>query len=104
MHALADAAQSSGGAGTIILGFVIIIGSIAAYLAPMIVALARHVPNTGSVIVIDVLLGWTVVGWIISLAMACRCHHPQQIAVVPYGPLPPPQYPPYQAPQGGNGF
>ena len=29
-------------------------------------------PNDGSVIVVNVLLGWTVVGWIIALAMACR--------------------------------
>ena len=39
---------------------------------PWWVAVHRHVPNWGSVIVIDVLLGWTLVGWAVALAMACR--------------------------------
>ena len=74
MHALADAAQS-GGAGSIILGFIIIVASIAAYFTPSIVALIRHVPNAGSVIVIDLLAGWTVIGWIVARAMACRSQY-----------------------------
>ena len=88
MHAVA--AAQSGGAGSIILGFVIVIVSIAAYWAPTIVAAVRHVPNTGSVAVINGFLGWTLVGWVVALAMACRSHHPQQIAVIPYAPVPPP--------------
>ena len=43
-----------------------------AYLAPSIVALVRQVPNTGSVVVINALLGWTLVGWAVSMAMAAR--------------------------------
>ena len=96
MHAIA-AAQSGGTAGTVILGFAIILASIGAYIAPMITAIIRRVPNTGSVIVINLLLGWTVIGWIAALAMACRSQRPQQIAVVPYAPVQPP-------PGGGNGF
>ena len=44
----------------------------AAYFAPAIVALSRHVPNTGSVVIVDLLLGWTVIGWIVAMAMAVR--------------------------------
>lgn len=42
------------------------------YWSPTIVGYARHVPNQGSVLVIDAFLGWTVVGWVVALAMACR--------------------------------
>jgi drug/metabolite transporter (DMT)-like permease len=42
------------------------------YLAPSIVARQRHAPNAGSVVVVNVLLGWTVIGWVVALAMAYR--------------------------------
>jgi hypothetical protein len=43
-----------------------------AFIAPSIVAIAREVPNQASVIVINLLLGATVIGWIVALAMAVR--------------------------------
>jgi hypothetical protein len=42
------------------------------YFVPVIVAVSRKVTNQGSVAVIHVFLGWTVIGWIVALAMACR--------------------------------
>jgi len=45
---------------------------IALYFVPTIVAAVRHVTNTGSVIVINFFLGWTFIGWVVALAMACR--------------------------------
>ena len=42
------------------------------YFVPMIVGLIRGVPNIGSIIVINVFLGWTFIGWVVALAMACR--------------------------------
>ena len=42
------------------------------YFLPSIVAFARKVTHQGSVIVINVFLGWTFIGWVIALAMACR--------------------------------
>jgi hypothetical protein len=42
------------------------------YFLPSIVAVARKVTNQGSVIVINLFLGWTFVGWVIALAMVCR--------------------------------
>ena len=48
------------------------IALILAYWAPTIVVLARKAPSPGSVIVVNFFLGWTVVGWIVALAMACR--------------------------------
>ena len=48
---------------------------------PWWVAVHRRVPNAGSVIVIDVLLGWTLVGWAVALAMACRSIPPEAPAL-----------------------
>jgi hypothetical protein len=42
------------------------------YFVPLIVAMLRHVPNVGSVAVINLFLGWTVIGWVVALAMAAR--------------------------------
>lgn len=101
------ASGSGSSAGGVILTIALLIFAVAAYWAPTLVAYLRHVPNVGSVAVIDGLLGWTVIGWIIALAMACRDTRPQQIAVVPYAPLPqPPQYPPQVPPfdTGGPGL
>lgn len=52
------------------------------WLLPTIVAAAREMPNIGAVIVVDVLLGWTIIGWIVALAMACGAR-PQPL---PYWP------------------
>jgi hypothetical protein len=42
------------------------------YFVPIWVASHRRVPNVGSVAVIDIFLGWTIAGWAVALAMACR--------------------------------
>jgi hypothetical protein len=62
-------ASSSGGAAVTLL--VVIVG-IGLYFLPTIVAVTRKVTNQGSVFVINFFLGWTFVGWVVSLAMACR--------------------------------
>jgi hypothetical protein len=83
MHALAD--PSGAGSATIVIAWTLI--SLGAYFAPAIVAFIRRVPNTGSVIVIDLLLGWTIIGWIVALAMACRSK-PRQLPMPQWGPHP----------------
>lgn len=55
---------------------------IAIYLLPTIIAVGRKMPNTGSIVVIDILLGWTVVGWIVALAMASGDSSPRGAHVV----------------------
>jgi hypothetical protein len=41
------------------------------YWLPTIIAANRKVKNVGSVAVIDGLLGWTMIGWVVAMAMAC---------------------------------
>lgn len=42
------------------------------YFLPTIVAATRKVRHKGSVAVINTFLGWTLIGWVVALAMACR--------------------------------
>ena len=66
---IAAASSNAGGAAVTIIFVIIGIGM---YFIPTIVAKVRGVSNLGSVAVINVFLGWTFVGWIIALAMACK--------------------------------
>ena len=74
------------------------------YYIPTIVAVIRKVPNIGSVAVINTLLGWTLVGWVVALAMATRSAERQHVVIVnqrggpphvmgSFGPPPAPQPP-----------
>jgi hypothetical protein len=42
------------------------------YLLPLVIGWIRHIPDTGAVVLVNVLLGWTCIGWIVALAMALR--------------------------------
>jgi len=53
---------------------IIIIGGL--YFLPSIIAATRKVVNVGSVVAINLLLGWTLIGWVIALAMALRTNPP----------------------------
>ena len=46
----------------------------AACLLPVLIGWLRHVADLGSLAVINIALGWTLVGWVIALAMALRTH------------------------------
>ncbi len=52
-----------------ILGIVIFFGL---YLLPIWVAIKRKSPALFAVIVINLMLGWTIVGWIVAMAFAFR--------------------------------
>lgn len=73
------------------LGALPLIALFGAYWVPSITAARRHVPNAGSVAVINLFLGWTLIGWVVALAMACR----SQPAVTPEQP----QVTAYQQPE-----
>jgi Superinfection immunity protein len=87
----------------------VLIVFLALYFGPAIVALSRDVPHKGSVVVVDVFLAWTVVGWVVALAMACRSVPPRPpvmqrpSARPPWAGTPPavpPAPPPSQLPMG----
>ena len=45
---------------------------VGAYLAPLIVALSRRSSDLRAVFVLNVLLGWSIIGWIWALALAVK--------------------------------
>jgi hypothetical protein len=47
------------------------------YFAPSAVAFIRKVPNTWSIVVLNLFLGWTLIGWVVALAMAVRTVPPK---------------------------
>lgn len=59
---------------------------IALYFIPTIVGAIRRVPDLGSVIIINLFLGWSVIGWIVALAMAARTAPPWHPRPSLYGP------------------
>lgn len=58
-------------------GLAVIVVIVLAYFLPTIVAFARGVSNSGSVLVLNLFLGWTLVGWVVALAMASRSTAPR---------------------------
>lgn len=50
----------------------LVAASAGVYLLPTLIGYARHVPNLGSIAVVNILLGWTLAGWVVALAMATR--------------------------------
>ena len=51
-------------------GFFLIVALLCFVLTVM--AVLRHVPTMRSAVAINLLLGWTFIGWVIALAMAAR--------------------------------
>ena len=62
---------SAGGAAAVAVVTVALVG-LSLNFVPTIAGVIRKVPNIGSVVVINLFLGWTLVGWVVALAMAAR--------------------------------
>ena len=52
------------------LGFPFFLASIAFYFLPAIIAAARHKTNLVGIFLVNFLLGWSIIGWIVSLVWA----------------------------------
>lgn len=54
-----------------VIGLFFIVSLFVLYLAPTFIAAGREHHNWGAIIVINLFLGWTFIGWVVALAMAC---------------------------------
>lgn len=52
---------------------------VAAYLAPTIVAFVRHHHNQWAIFALNLLLGWTVIGWVVALVWSLTRPAPQPV-------------------------
>ena len=77
--------------GSLIVWFAI---ALPVYFVPTIVALLRTPRLYGAAIVVDVFLGWTFIGWVVALAMACSPRPQPRSSVPPGWRQPPPSQPP----------
>ncbi|HET9770672.1 MAG TPA: superinfection immunity protein [Acidimicrobiia bacterium] len=46
------------------------VGALAAYVLPTAVASSRSHHHVGAIAAVNLLLGWTLIGWVVALAMA----------------------------------
>ena len=103
-HVIANA-TAAGGFGLVVLlaGGVI---AICLYMLPTIIGAARKVVNVGSVFAINLLLGWTLIGWAVAMAMALRTNPPHayrqspHLLETPQSPSTPPGWYPVQGVPG----
>ena len=86
----AAGADTAGNDAALTLFAVVVLAICALYLAPTIVAAIRQVPNVGSVAAINLLLGWSLVGWAVSWALALRSRPRAVVVQVAAIPGPPP--------------
>jgi hypothetical protein len=49
------------------------------YMLPWAVAATRGKSNSGAIAVLNLLLGWSLIGWVVALVMACGTH--QAVAI-----------------------
>ena len=60
---------------------IILIPTLLIYFLPTIVALSRRKTNRTAIFLLNLLLGWTFVGWVVALVMACATNSQQTIIV-----------------------
>lgn len=66
---------------TIIMELLLIAASVAIYFLPNWIASGRNHPNKNSIFVLNLILGWTLVGWVVALVWAfTKLDHPALIA------------------------
>jgi cytochrome c biogenesis protein CcdA len=59
--------------------FVFVIFIAAIYFIPSIVAISRDHPSKGAVIILNILLGWTFIGWVVAIVWSFT--NPNQVVV-----------------------
>ena len=61
------------GIGTLIIVLVLVI----VHFLPSIIAFRRGHHNRIAILVLNILLGWTFIGWVVALVWACTAVRPQ---------------------------
>lgn len=60
---------------------VAILAALLLYMLPTVVATGRQHHQTGSVFAVNLLLGWSIIGWAVAMAMAMSAHRQSPVVV-----------------------
>ena len=71
IRGVARAGPKMDNAPRLLAGFLLISLSLAVYFTPTLVAFGRDHYNRGAIFVLNLLLGWTLFGWVAALVWAC---------------------------------
>jgi Superinfection immunity protein len=72
-----------------LIGMLIVV-MVTAYMLPTLVAWLRHAPDAAAVALLNAVLGWTLIGWILALALALRRPANPVVQVISQVTTPPP--------------
>lgn len=78
MILIADTGSSAGGALGALLFLAFMLGC---YFLPTIVAYKRHKSNKSAIFLLNLLLGWTVIGWVVSIVWAVTNDEPTTVYI-----------------------
>jgi hypothetical protein len=90
-----SAAGGAAGIGMLLIILVALVG----YFLPSVIAIARKHHQIGPVLIVNLLLGWTFIGWVVALVLAVSSKRPA--VAVPYYGYPPAGYQPQGYPPQG---
>lgn len=69
---------------------IVFAAGVALYFLPTIIAVVKHKANTSAITLLNLFLGWTLVGWFIALLWAVSNQQVDQPVVVRHVPAAPP--------------
>ena len=103
LPALALLTTDDSGAAALGIGFLVIAGiGLLIYFIPSFVAFNKKKSNAGAIFALNLLLGWTLVGWVVSLVWALTQDTPPQQVVVYQQAMQQPAAAPPQPPDAQN--
>jgi len=65
------------------LGLVTFLCGVAMYFLPSIMAHHRQHVSSGAILLTNLFLGWSIIGWIVCFAWACSGATRQQVVILP---------------------
>ena len=65
------------------LGLIAFLFGVAMYFLPAIVAHHRQHVSFGAIFLINALLGWSIIGWVLCFAWACSGYTRQDVVILP---------------------
>jgi len=57
--------------------------AVAMYFLPAIIAHQRQHVSSGAIFLVNLFLGWSIIGWIVCFAWACSGNTRQQVVILP---------------------